>query len=229
MRLKPVSGRVIISIDSEYKNSHTFSNGLKIRLEREWDNLNRREVAPVNAIVLEAENIPIGAEVIVHHNSNHPVHELFNYKKLDGLGIASNIKHYSIPETDCYLFRMGDKWLPCKGFATALRCYIPYSGVLENIKPTRLKSRLLITSGEFKDKVCIVEHGADYQMVFQGIDGREVNVIRLRHFEDIEAEREEIMAIDHFYTNEYLNGRLLVGLSAEHCELINIEYAGSIG
>jgi len=222
MKLQPTEGRVIVSIDGEKKNSHRFENGMEIRLERNYDNLNRREVAPVNAIVIAAANIPAGSEIIIHHNANHPTNELFNYQVLDGSAIASNIKYYSIPEYECYLYRLPEtsEWLPFKGFETALRVFEPYNGILAGIKPTRLKNRLLITSGQLKGKVCVVAHASDYCMVFQGIDGREQQVIRIRHFEEPGMEREEILGLDHALTEKWLEGEIQAGLNKSDCKNI---------
>ena len=59
-------GRVVIKINLEYKNSHTLSDGLKISLQRQFNNLNRRYTEPVNAIVISAEDIPKDAEILIH-------------------------------------------------------------------------------------------------------------------------------------------------------------------
>ena len=80
MKLVAPTGRVIIKIDIEAKNSHTFSDGTKIRLERVYDNFNMRYVKPVNAIVVTAKDIPEGAEVLIHHNSTHDNYRLFDYR-----------------------------------------------------------------------------------------------------------------------------------------------------
>ena len=64
--MRAVEGRVIISVDHEKKNSHTFEDGTTIRLERDWNNLNRRETQPVNAIVIDGEGIKDGAEILIH-------------------------------------------------------------------------------------------------------------------------------------------------------------------
>ena len=65
-QLKAVDGKVIISVDLEGKNSHTFSDGTKIRLERQYNNLNRRETHPVNAIVIDGEGVKSGSQILIH-------------------------------------------------------------------------------------------------------------------------------------------------------------------
>ena len=67
------SNRVIIKVDLESKNSHTFKDGTKIRLERIYDNFNMRYVKPVNGIVVNAKDIPEGAEILIHHNATHDI------------------------------------------------------------------------------------------------------------------------------------------------------------
>ena len=50
--LKYVYGRVIVKINTNLKNSHTFESGLKIRRERQYNEFNRRVTQPTNAIVI---------------------------------------------------------------------------------------------------------------------------------------------------------------------------------
>ena len=47
----------------EYKTKRLF-NGGKIRLERQFNNLNRRETEPVNAWVVDAKNILPGLKYL---------------------------------------------------------------------------------------------------------------------------------------------------------------------
>jgi len=211
----PANDRVLIIADLHSKSTYRFANGMEISLVRNVDNMNRRQTQPVNGIVLNAKNIPTGSEIIMHHNALDGNNELVNYKRLGEE--SQNVKYLSVPEHDCYLYRLpnSEKWLPCEGFATALRCYTPYSGIIEGIKPTRLKNRLLITSGKYKGQVCLVANGADYQMVFQGLNGREQNVIRLRTFEYENFERDEIIGVDHENTRLYNAGKLLAGITPD--------------
>ncbi len=57
-KLKHTEGRIIVSVDIEAKNYHTFAGGIVIRRERQFDNLNRRETEPVNGFVISAKYIP---------------------------------------------------------------------------------------------------------------------------------------------------------------------------
>lgn len=216
MGLKNIKGKVIVSIDTEYKNSYKLTNDVTIKLERDVENLNKRETQAVNAIVIASDILPVGAEVLVHHNSCHDVNRLFDYEPLSGEAIKNSIKYYSISEGDCYLYREGkNKYQPCKNIATALRIYQPYEGNLKGVKPKRIQNKLFITSGEFKNKVCEVLVASDYEIVYQGDEGREERIIRIRHFEDIDGhEREEIIAVNHEFTKLVLNNKLLIGLNA---------------
>jgi hypothetical protein len=209
MSLIHTHGRVVIKVDMESKNSWTFQNGQTIRLEREYGNLNNREVKPTNAIVVSAENIPVGCEVLIHHNSTHDTNRIFSFKSEH-----HDIKYFSIPEADCYAWRdEGGELKPMKDFAFALRVFEPYTGVLENIEPKLLKNILYIRTGKLSGFVCHVLNASDYQIVFQGVNGKEDNVIRLRHSDDEEIEREEIVAIDYGLTEKLNRGELIVGLT----------------
>src|SRR6478609_5110390 len=119
-KLKAPQGRVIVSVNVEGKNSNTFSDGTKISLERNNNNLNRREVAPVNAIALSSDYIPEGSEVLISHNAVHDVNRLFNFTALSGESEASEIKYYSLPDSECFVYREQGQteWTACKGYAT---------------------------------------------------------------------------------------------------------------
>lgn len=215
IELKAVSGRVVCSINLEGKNQHTFSNGVTIRLERQYDNFNSRETQPVNGIVIDAEHIPQGAEVLIGHNSAHDVNRIFDYTNLSGEEVASDVKYYSIPESECFLWRMGTgEWQPTNSFATALRVFRPYEGSLEGIGHQQLKDILYCTSGELKGKVVSTLKACDYEIIFQNEKGQEERKIRFRPLGDDETKREpEAIAILLHETKQVEYGVLLVGIS----------------
>ena len=215
-KLKNIKDKVIVSIDTELKYSYKLTENVTIQLERNVENLNKRETQAVNAVIVASDIIPIGSEVLVHHNSCHDVNRLFDYESLSGESVASSIKYYSISEGDCYLYRESkdQEFKPCKNIATALRIYKPYEGDLQGILPTLVKNKLFITSGEFKNKVCDVLTASLYEIVFQGDDGREKRIGRIRHFQDeVGHEREEIIAVNNYETNKVLKGQLFIGLN----------------
>ncbi len=221
--LKATEKRVVISINLEGKNSHTFGDGTVIRVERKYNNLNLRETQPVNAFVIDSENIPAGAEVLISHNSLHDVNRIFGYKDSRSEDIVSDVKYYSIPEQDCFLWRLHvEQWSPCNGYATGLRLFLPYKGNLTGIEPKKLDNVLYITSGEFNGKVVHTLKACDYEIIFQGDDGREKRVIRCRHFENDINEREELIAIDDGMTKKVNNGDVLVGLSVSDCKPLKL-------
>ena len=211
--MKAPRDRVIVQVDHDYKKSHTFADGTTIRLERGWNNLNKRETESVNGIVLAAEYIPVGSEILYHHNATHATNELFNYNRLSGEAIASSIKVYSIPIAMCYLYRDGNEWRPLKGFATALRVFRPIESIIIGLEPKLIKDVLYITSGRDKGAVFNTVRASDYQIVFQDITGRENNLIRCRHYEDEENDLEELIVENHELTELVRNGRLKVGLT----------------
>ena len=112
-----------------------------------------------------------------------------------------------------FLYRKGDAWFPVKGFETGLRVFKPYEGILQGIEPKLVKDKLFITSGNLKGKVCLTLKSCDYQIVFQDINGREGNIIRLRHSDDEFHPREEIVAVDNEATELVQKGELLIGLT----------------
>ncbi len=223
MNLINLKGKVIISVDLESKNQHKMADGTTIRIERGYNNLNFREVYPVNGTVISADHIPKGSTVLVHHNSTHDVNRFFDLGKLSGEEIASTVKLYSVPEEDCYLYKEDGctEYKPCKGFATALRIYKPYEGAMEGIEPTLVKNKVYITSGEYEGLVCDVVVAALYEIVCQSDDNREKRIGRIRHYEGEESDREEIMCVDKYTTKQVNEGKLLVGLSVKDAIKIN--------
>jgi hypothetical protein len=227
MNLKHTHGRVVVEVDLEKKNHHTFEHGETIRLERNFNNFNQREVMPVNAIVISAENIPTGAEVLIAHNCTHEVNRIYDYKNLSGEDQATDIKYFSIQETDCFLWRMNDgDWQPIGIYATALRVFKPYLGFLEGIEPEIVENVLYVTSGEYKGLVVRTLKACDYQIVFQESNGRESNIIRFRPNGDEEEKREpEAIAIEHDLTEKVANGELFIGLTIKDCQPLIQAYA----
>lgn len=219
--IKAPKGRCVICVDMDYKNSHKLENGTNIRLERDVENLNKRYTAPVNATIVYAEDIPIGAEVIINHNSTHDTNRIFELEELDGETIASEIRYFSIPENDCYIYKEenAEEWKPCKNFVLGLRVFEPYNGILEGVKPKEIKNHIYITSDcKLKGMVVKTVHAALYEMIFQGKDGREQKVIRIRHSQDPNFDREEIELIDYEKTKKVKQGELLIGLNVNETQ-----------
>jgi len=214
MGVSHAHGRIIIEVDMQMKNSHTFSDGTVIRLERDYNNLNRRYTQPVQGKVLSADNIPVGAMVLIHHNSLHDTNRLFNYRPLSGTDIASDLRFFSIPEIEAYLWQVpGEEWKPIDGFVTALRVFEPYRGVIQGIPPKLLQDILYITSeGQLKGHVVMTLKSCDYEIVFQD-NGKENRVIRLRHSDTEDLEREEVILVHNDFTKKVNAGELLLGLT----------------
>lgn len=212
MKLKAPSNRVIIKVDLESKNSHTFKDGTKIKLERVYDNFNMRYVKPVNAEVVDGKNIPAGAEILIHHNATHDTYKIFNYQR-PTTEASSDIQYFSIPIEECFMWRKdGSMWNALNNFVTALRIFKPYKGILNGIEPEVMNNKLYITSGELKGKVVNTVISSDYEIIYQKEDGTEGRIIRLRYFPD-GSDRNEIIAINNYMTELVENGDLLVGYS----------------
>lgn len=215
-KIKHTNGRVIISINLEAKNSHTFSNGQKIYIGRQFNNLNRRETEPVNAFVISAENIPAGVEILIHPNAIQDSHKIFNFN--DDI---SDVKYYSVPENLCYIWKSEDgEWQPLKNFATGLRVFEEYTGPIIGVDHKKIDNVLYITSGEYKDKVVHTLKACDYEIIFMGANGVEERVIRCRHFENEINEREEIVGVDEYLTKKVEKRELMVGISSSDAKYI---------
>lgn len=219
--LKHVPGRVVVSCDIESKNWHTFEDGFKIRLERNYNNLDVKHTRPVNAYVIDGEGLIPGSEIIIHPNATIDSNKIFNYGKLSGEAEGSDVKLFSVPVEQCFAWRDGKNWLPLKGFEFALRVYEPYRGTLLGIPPKQITDTLYITTGDLKGQVVRTLKAVDYELIFQDISGREARLIRLRHFPDEINEREEVTAIDHSMTEKVNKGELFVGLSPDDAKSIN--------
>lgn len=212
--LKYVEGRVIISIDVEKKNSWQFSDGTKIRYERQYNNLNRRETEPVNALVVSGENLPEGTEILIHPNVVHDSNRIFNYTQLSGAVEGSDIKYYSAQEEYCYAYLENGEWNPMKGFDFALRVFKPYNGIIQGIEPELLKNILFVTTGKLKDKAVLTIKASDYEIIFQDTSGQEGRLIRFRPFGCEKTKREEeAIAIMDEITGKIINGEYLIGLT----------------
>lgn len=180
-KLKHIESRIVVKMDMNYKNSHTFEDGTKIRLERRFDNFDNRYTQPINAIVVSADNIPDGSEILCHHNVGHPTNQIFNYQPLSGDVQASDIRYFSISVDEAFVYREKDstEWRPLPGYDFALRVFKPYLGTIQGIEPTLIKNTMLMTTGEYKGLICHTLKYCDYELIFQDLNGRES---RLIHF-----------------------------------------------
>ena len=214
MKLKAPSNRVIIKVDLESKNSHTFKDGTKIKLERVYDNFNMRYVKPVNAEVVNANDIPAGAEILIHHNATHDTYKIFNYQRPTAEA-SSDMQYFSIPIEECFMWRTGKghSWQPLNNFITGLRIFEPYNGVLQGIEHTLVKNKIYVTSGELAGSVVGTVISSDYEIIYQNDDGTEGKIIRLRYYPE-GNDRNEIISIEHEMTDKVINGDLLLGYNA---------------
>lgn len=221
MKLKAPSNRVIIKVDLESKNSHTFKDGTKIKLERVYDNFNMRYVKPVNAEVVDAKDIPSGSEILIHHNATHDTYKIFNYQR-PTTEASSDIQYFSIPIEECFMWReeKGSSWNALNNFVTALRIFKPYKGILDGIEPEIMNNKLYITSGELKGRAVNTVISSDYEIIYQNDDGTEGRIIRLRYYPD-GNDRNEIIAINDNMTELVENGDLWVGYSKSDAKQLN--------
>lgn len=204
-----VSGRVIVKINLEYKNYHTFNNGMVIRRERQFNELNRNITEPVNAIVISGEGIIKNSEILVHPNSIHDSNRIFDYK--DG---NDNIKYYSIHNDMCFGWYDEDnkQWEPISPYDFAMRIFVPYSGLIQGLPPTQLKDTLWVTTGELNGNAVKTIAASDFPIIFNNRNGQEKTIVRFRPFGDkIKQREEEAICILNDVTKKVLSGKYLVG------------------
>ena len=221
MKLKAPANRVIIKVDLESKNSHTFKDGTKIKLERQYDNFNMRYVKPVNAEVVSANDIPEGAEILIHHNSTHDTYKIFNYLRPTAEA-SSDMQYFSIPIEECFMWRKekGSEWNALNNFITGLRIFEPYTGFLQGIDPTLVKNKIYVTSGDLAGNVVGTVISSDYEIIYQNDDGTEGKIIRLRYYPE-GNDRNEVISVEHELTEKVKNGDLLIGYSISDAKKLN--------
>jgi hypothetical protein len=221
MKLKAPSNRVIIKVDLESKNSHTFKNGTKIKLERVYDNFNMRYVKPVNAEVVDAAEIPAGAEILIHHNATHDTYKIFNYQRPTAEA-SSDMQYFSIPIEECFMWRTekGSTWNALNNFITGLRIFEPYTGFLEGIEPKLVKNKIYVTSGDLAGNVVGTVISSDYEIIYQNDDGTEGKIIRLRYYPE-GNDRNEVISVEHELTEKVVNGDLLIGYNISDAKKLN--------
>lgn len=222
--LTHVENRLILKVDLNYKNNHTFANGVTISLQRRFENFDRKYTEPVSGEVISGNGIPKGALILFHHNGCREENEILNHGQLSGKEIASDIKFFSVPEEDCFAWKMADgEWQPTNTFDFALRCFVPYNGVIQGIEPTLIKDCLYMRTGEYAGQVVRTLKACDYEVVFrEPSTGQESRLIRCRPNGDERTNREaEVIALDHGLTKKLNAGQILVGLTKSNAKPLN--------
>lgn len=216
-------GRVVVKLDIENKNYHTFEDGTKIRRERLFNQFNRRIAQPVNCIVISGEGIPKDAELLVDHNAFHETNRINDYKNLFESEDSDRVRYFSLERYECYAWRVGnEKWNPIYPYEFALRVFKPYTGVLENIEPELLKDTLFVTSGSLSGNVVKTLKGCDYEIIYQNTSGREGNLICFRPMGDDKRKlEEEAICILHELTDKINNGEYLIGYEIKDAKQLN--------
>lgn len=218
-----VEDRIVVKVDMKGKDSHTFESGLTIRRERNFNNFNRRETQPVNAIVISGEGIPKNAEILVDHNAFHETNRVNDYKNRFEKEDSDRVRYFSLPRYECYAWRLGaGGWTPIYPFEFGLMVFEPYRGVLQGIEPKVVKDTLYVLSGELKGSVVKTLKGCNYIIVYQDLNGRENYLLTFRPFGDTKRKmEEEAVAILHDETKKVKNGELLVGFSVSDAKPLN--------
>jgi hypothetical protein len=222
-KLAHVERRVLLKVDLNYKNNHTFSDGTTISLQRKYDNFDRKYTEPVSGTVVSGEGIPKGALILFHHNGTREENEVLNHGQLSGKEIASEIKYFSVLEEDCFAWKTDGEWQPTSIYDFALRVFVPYNGPIHGIEPTLLKDTLYMRTGEYAGLIVRTIKASDYEIIFREPDtGQESRIIRCRVNGDERNNREpEVIALDHGLTEKLNKGQIYVGLSKVDAKPLN--------
>jgi hypothetical protein len=116
----------------------------------------------------------------------------------------------------------GSTWNALNNFITGLRIFEPYTGILEGVKPTLIKNKIYVTSGELTGNVVGTVISSDYEIIYQDDDGREGKIIRLRYYPE-GNDRNEVISVEHDMTQKVINGDLLIGYNiSDAAKLVTI-------
>lgn len=218
INLHHVDKKVVILADREQKNYYTFSNGTVIRMERDYNNLDRSYTQQTLGTVISGNGIPDGALILFHFNCLSEHNKIYNHSPISGVEFDSGIEVYSIPESLCYLWKMPgeEKWNTFDGFDLAERVFVPYNGFIQGIEPKQLKDTLYVLTGEYKGLVVKTLAACDPVLHFRNEKGVDERIIRFRPNEIPSEQREaEALAILHDETEKVNSGEYLVGIDTK--------------
>ncbi len=132
-------------------------------------------------------------------------------------------------ERDIFFWKMpdGSTWNATKEYATALRVFKPYTGILDGIEPTLIKDTLYCTSGNYKGVVVKTIEASDYCITFRDpTTGKDKSIIRFRPDGILSEQREaEAIAVMNNLTDGVNDGSILVGLTISDCKSLNEQHA----
>lgn len=204
--MNPAKNRLLITINSELKNSYNLTDGVTIVLLRDEMQFDCRIKNAVQGFIYGTTT-----EVLIDHNSHHRINEVLDHDIL----LPEHTGIYSISNYEIYAYRHEDSegWLPHTwedddgehGFLLVERIWEPYNGILVGIGPKMIKNRLFVTEGNYKHNVLITENHCDYTIVYQERNGREASLTRMRDNEF------EVVGIDEELTMKVHSGVLLIG------------------
>jgi hypothetical protein len=190
-KIRPVGARVIILVDVDEKETHSFKkeDGTEGKIymanEYSWDS--RITNFTQGVLLTDYKNLKAGTNVLAHHNSMREESELTDKR------IPHGYKIFSVEGIFVYFGIIDGKLIPIDGFMVAERLYLEQSSILEAEKvkiPNKL--RILakpdsITDFEVGDIAITYVH-SDYEMT-HNVNGTVETAIRLRY--------SDCLAVDH--------------------------------
>ena len=221
--MRAIGKNVIIKIQVTNKEIYNLAEGVDITISRGYE-FNRRLDYPSYGIIMDAKNIPTGAECLVHHNSTEACYIVpYGNEQLTEQEISDGFKVFSIDVDMCFVYRTdGGEWQPCEEYLITKRIFKKYSGKMVGIEPEVVKNRMFVVKGsdsydgevtDLSGLVLCTLVNCDYEIVYHNKQHKEERIIRTRH--------REIEAIDYGMTEQVKKGKLMVGLNPSNCETLN--------
>ncbi len=219
---KAIGKNILLKIQTKNKEIYNLTEDAQIEISKGF-NFNRREDYPSYGVVIDAQKIPAGAEVLVHHNSTEEAYRVPDYNFLTEQEKLDGWKVFTIDRDMVFVYRTdGKDWLPCEDFLITKRLFTPYKGKIAGVGNQRVKNRLFVVRGndvwdeketDLTGKVMVVTENSDYEIIFHNHEHREERLIRTRH--------RELQAIDEGLTKKLKKGLVYLGLNETDCKPIN--------
>lgn len=182
-KIKPVGNRVIVLVDVQEKETHSFTKEdgttgkLYMANEYSWDS--RVTNFTQGVLLTDYKNLKAGVHVLAHHNSMGDECELSDSR------IPSGHKLFSIESVFVYFGIDGEEIIPVDGYLLADRLYVEQSSIIETEKvkiPNKLRIKAVpdSVSGIKVGDVVITYIYSDYEMT-HNVNGKVENIIRLKY------------------------------------------------
>jgi hypothetical protein len=229
MNLLPLNNRIVIKVDTDYRTRYKLTDTIELQMVRNVEQFDERMKNPVNATVIAGRGLTEGMELLLSHHSVHEVNRLTD-TGLDSLD-TPNIKYYSVPEGDVYMYR--DAYNPedvCNGWRAyssleydsesdqfvmtdiliVKKVFRPKSTGLIWLPPVEIENKLFVVRGNrYEGKVLMTAQYCYYTIYYQEVTGKQCHISRMKdtHW--------EVEGIANDLTAGVVSGELLIGDTPE--------------